>query len=243
MPKFEINDDSLIKINKSTTIILKNKNINIEYNFENDNYNVLIFNNYDGDVTINDSGFVNNSKVKINYIELNNHNINQLSTIDVNDNSELEINTIYLGVNDKKITFDLRNNKPESKVEISNNIVCLDDAKFSLECIGKIVKGAKRSICHQKSHCLTLDNPKVAKVLPVLLIDEDDVEASHSLSSGTIDEEILFYMNSRGLDRKDALRLILKSYLMPNDNFYDNFDDGKYIQDLAIKKVDQICSI
>ena len=101
----------------------------------------------------------------------------------------------------------------------------------------------KRSKCHQKSHCLTIDNPKKARVLPVLNIDEDDVEASHSLSSGTIDEEILFYMNSRGLDKKNALNLILKSYLMPNDNYYDAFDSGKLIQEKAIQKVDEICSM
>lgn len=243
MPSIEINNENSVLINSSCTIILKNNDINIEYDFKDNDYAVLIFNDYDGDIVVNDKGNISNSNVKINYIELNNFKINQYSTINVNDNSELEINTIYLGVNEKRIAFDLRNNKPDSKVEIINNVVCLDNANFSLECIGKIIKGAKRSVCHQKSHCLTIDNPRLAKVLPVLLIDENDVEASHSLSSGTIDEEVLFYMNSRGLDKKHALNLILKSYLMPNDNFYLIFDSGKQIQEKAIKKVDEICSI
>ena len=222
---------------------MKNNNINIEYNFINSDSSILIFNDFDGDIVINDKGNIVDSNVKINYIELNNNKINQLSTLNVDKNSQLTINTIYLGVNEKTITFDLINAKPDSIVEINNNIVCLDSAKFSLECVGKIEKGAKRSVCHQKSHCLTIDNPKLAKVLPVLLIDENDVEASHSLSSGTIDEEILFYMNSRGLDKKHALNLILKSYLMPNDDYYDEFENGKQIQERAIQKVDRICSM
>ena len=88
-----------------------------------------------------------------------------------------------------------------------------------------------------------MDPVKRARVLPVLNIDENDVEASHSLASGTIDEEILFYMNSRGMDKKDALNLILRSYLMPGDDNYGSFEQGKEIQERAISKVDEICSM
>lgn len=243
MPSIEINNDSLVKINSSSTIILKNNKINIEYDFSDNEYNVLIFNDYEGDVELNDSGNINNSTVKINYLQLDKYNLKQNTSIDVNENSSLEVNTTYLATNNKEVVFDLYNKSHDSNVDITNNIVCLQDSSFSLDCIGTIVKGAKRSKCHQKSHCLTIDNPKKARVLPVLNIDEDDVEASHSLSSGTIDEEILFYMNSRGLDKKNALNLILKSYLMPNDNYYDAFDSGKLIQEKAIQKVDEICSM
>ena len=243
MPSIEINNDSLVKISSSSTIILKNNKINIEYDFSDNEYNVLIFNDYEGDVELNDSGNINNSTVKINYLQLDKYNLKQNTSIDVNENSSLEVNTTYLATNNKEVVFDLYNKSHDSNVDITNNIVCLQDSSFSLDCIGTIVKGAKRSKCHQKSHCLTMDNPKKARVLPVLNIDEDDVEASHSLSSGTIDEEILFYMNSRGLDKKNALNLILKSYLMPNDNYYDAFESGKLIQEKAIQKVDEICSM
>ena len=243
MPSIEINNDSLVKISSSSTIILKNNKINIEYDFSDNEYNVLIFNDYDGDVELNDSGNINNSTVKINYLQLDKFNLKQNTSIDVNENSSLEVNTTYLATNNKEVVFDLYNKSHDSNVDITNNIVCLQDSSFSLDCIGTIVKGAKRSKCHQKSHCLTMDNPKKARILPVLNIDEDDVEASHSLSSGTIDEEMLFYMNSRGLDKKNALNLILKSYLMPNDNYYDAFESGKLIQEKAIQKVDEICSM
>lgn len=243
MPSIEINNDSLVKINSSSTIILKNNKINIEYDFSDNEYNVLIFNDYEGDVELIDSGNINNSTVKINYLQLDKYNLKQNTSIDVNENSSLEVNTTYLATNNKEVVFDLYNKSHDSNVDITNNIVCLQDSSFSLDCIGTIVKGAKRSKCHQKSHCLTIDNPKKARVLPVLNIDEDDVEASHSLSSGTIDEEILFYMNSRGLDKKNALNLILKSYLIPNDNYYDAFESGKLIQEKATQKVDEICSM
>ena len=243
MPSIEIKDSNSVKISESCTIILSSKDINIEYDFNNGDYSVLIFNDFDGDVVLNDSGNIVNSNVKINYLQLDKYNLKQNTSINVNSNSNLDVHSTYLATNIKEVIFDLYNKEPDSNVDITNNIVCLDNSDFSLDCIGTIVNGAKRSKCHQHSHCLTIDNPKRSRVLPVLNIDENDVEASHSLSSGTIDEDVLFYINSRGLNKKQALNLILKSYLMPNDDFYEGFDDGKIIQEKAIRKVDEICSM
>ena len=39
----------------------------------------------------------------------------------------------------------------------------------------------------------------------------------------------------------ESLNLILKSYLMPNDSFYEDYTDGKDIQEQAVKKVDLLC--
>ena len=243
MPSIVLEDEKTIRIDNSCTLILKSSNVNIEYDLKDGEYSVLIFNDVNSDLNLNETGKIENAEVKINYLELNDYNLKQLSKVDVLKNSTLKVNATYLGVNTKNIVFDLYNKESDSLIDINNNIVCLDKADFKLDCIGTIVKGSKRAKCHQASHCLTLGNPKKAEVLPVLNIDENDVEASHSLSSGTIDEEILFYMNSRGLSANEALNLILRSYLMPNDHYYDEFIDGKNIQEKAIKKVDEICSI
>ena len=145
---------------------------------------------------------------------MNDYTFKQNCNIDVNRDSNLVINSIYLGINSKNIKFDIYNKGINSIVEITNNVVCLNDTDFELNVIGNIIKGAKNSKCHQKSQCLTFESPKKAKVLPVLNIDENDVEASHSLSCGTIDEEVLFYMNSRGLNKKESLGLLLVSYCL-----------------------------
>ena len=243
MPSIKIENDNKYIIDKSCTIIISNKEINIEYQLKNGDYKILIFNDFSDDLVLNEVGTIDNATVQINYLQLEKADLKQNTNIKVNKDSSLDVNTTYLGSNKKDIIFDLYNEGSDSSVNISNNIVCIDNADFSLDCIGTIVKGAKRSKCHQKTNCLTIDNPKKARVLPVLNIDEDDVEASHSLSSGTIDEEVLYYMNSRGLNSRDALGLILKSYLMPNDNYYVGFDMGTKIQEKAINKVEKICSI
>ena len=241
MPSILLDNTDTLKISSSATVIIKTAKADIEYDLKDGDYHILIFNDCDQDLTINDHGSISNANVQINYLQLDEHDLIQNSKISVNKDSSLKINATYLGVRNKDVVFDLFNSESDSLIDITNNIVCLDDAEFKMDCIGTIIKGSKRAKCHQDNHCLTIGSPKKATVLPVLNIDENDVEASHSLSSGTIDEEILFYMNSRGLSAKEALNLILRSYLMPDEHFYDVFIEGKAIQEMAVKKVDRLC--
>lgn len=242
---YRLNNDFELKLNESSTITLfiESSNINIRYELMDGDYNILVFNNADSETNIVESGYIRNSKVNITYIELNSYEFNQDNSIDIYENSSLNVNSIYLGINKKHIVFNMNNLEFNSTSMINNNVVCLYDADFELDVIGNIKKGAKESKCHQKSQCLTFESPKKAKILPVLNIDENDVEASHSLSSGTIDEEVLFYMNSRGLNKKEALGLLLVSYLMPSEEFYKNFIDGLEMKEIADKKVNKICSM
>ena len=238
-----IKNEERLVVDKSMTIIIRSKKADIEYDLNDGDYNIMIFNDTDDDLLLNDHGQITNARVRIAYLQLDEHDLSQKSSIMVNSNSSLIITATYLGVKKKNVVYDLYNERPDSTIDITNNTVCLDKASFKLDCIGTIKKGSKRSRCHQANRCLTFGVPEKSEILPVLNIDENDVEASHSLSSGTIDEEILFYMNSRGLNAKDALNLILRSYLMPSDDYYNDFIDGNNIRELAVKKVDRLCSM
>ena len=242
MAIIDITNENCVKIDATATVYIHSNTANIAYSF-NEDANVLVYCDTDGDLVLNETGSVNGCNVTISYLHLDYADLKQNTKIDVLRHGSLTVNSTYLGVKKKEIVYDLYNKESYSDVNITNNIVALDDASLTLDCIGTIAKGSKSAKCHQKNRCLTMGNPKIAKVLPVLNIDENDVEASHSLSSGTIDEEVLFYMNSRGLNKNQSLNLILKSYLMPGDSFYEGFEDGKLIQQSANKKVDDLCSM
>ena len=94
-----------------------------------------------------------------------------------------------------------------------------------MEACGKIVKGAHDSASHQASRVLTLSNQQSSEVIPLLLIDENDVKASHATTLGQPDENQLYYLQSRGLSRSQALGLLTVGYLMP---ISDLFDDATY---------------
>ena len=58
---------------------------------------------------------------------------------------------------------------------------------------------------------MLLSDKAHSKALPMLLCTEEDVEGNHSSSAGKIDDDVLFYIMSRGISEKDAMKLIVKS--------------------------------
>ena len=51
---------------------------------------------------------------------------------------------------------------------------------------------------------------------PNLYIDEYDVNASHSALIGKFSDEEMFYLESRGINKTDALKLLIKGFILSN---------------------------
>jgi Fe-S cluster assembly protein SufD len=51
--------------------------------------------------------------------------------------------------------------------------------------------------------------------IPSVLVSSDDVSASHGGTVGELDETAIFYMQSRGLDRASAVRIIVEGFFEP----------------------------
>lgn len=98
---------------------------------------------------------------------------------------------------------------------ISNFGVSLNQGEISFDTIGQIKKGMSKSKCVQLSKGIVLDDTSSVTSKPILLIDEYDVVANHGASIGKMSDEILFYLMSRGLSKKDAFLLILEGILSP----------------------------
>ena len=86
----------------------------------------------------------------------------------------------------------------------------------------KIIKGASKSVVHQKAKGLTLSQTSKIKAMPNLYIDEYDVIANHAASIGSINKEDLFYLMSRGLEEKQASKLIVLGFVQPLLDKIDN---------------------
>ncbi len=76
-----------------------------------------------------------------------------------------------------------------------------------------VAKGAGGTESHQKMRAVPLDPDATALVEPYLEIYNDDVVCTHGAASGNVDEESLFYLESRGLSPERAQRLILEGFL------------------------------
>ena len=93
--------------------------------------------------------------------------------------------------------------------------VLLGETNAVFNAIGKIEDGSIGTNAEQESRVLMLSKDARGDANPILLIDENDVTAGHAASVGRIDESQVYYLQSRGLTRKQAERLIIHGFLAP----------------------------
>ena len=138
--------------------------------------------------------------------------------------------------NDKKefdISFYHYNKDTYARME--NYGVCENESLLTFSGTSKIFKGAKRSATHQSAKVMVFDKKCNAKASPILCIDENDVQASHAAVVGQINDEHIFYLTSRGIEEKEAKKLITLGYLVPILNHFKD-QETKDIIALNIEK-------
>jgi Fe-S cluster assembly protein SufD len=72
----------------------------------------------------------------------------------------------------------------------------------------RVHPGAQRTDAYQTNRNLILSNEARADSLPNLEIAADDVRCSHAATVGQLDEEEIFYLLSRGIRKREAIRLV-----------------------------------
>ncbi len=79
---------------------------------------------------------------------------------------------------------------------------------------GKVLidKGAKYSEAYQLNNNILLTPTAKVHSKPHLIIYNDDVAASHGSTTGQLDREAMFYMQSRGISEKKAQTLLLQAF-------------------------------
>lgn len=79
----------------------------------------------------------------------------------------------------------------------------------------RIVKDAQGSLAHLSDDALLLSKTSHIDSVPALEIAANDVKAFHGATVGAIDAELLFYMESRGIAREAAERMIALGFFEP----------------------------
>ena len=155
-----------------------------------------------------------NSIVNFTIIDIGaNKSISNYYSNIIGENAQNDLKTIYLGKEDqiKDINYigELRGKK--SFIDIDVQGALKDSAKKNFKGTIDFKKGSKKSKGNENEYCMLLSDKAKSIALPMLLCTEEDVEGNHSTASGKVDEKELFYIMSRGIDYKDAVKLIVKS--------------------------------
>ena len=72
-------------------------------------------------------------------------------------------------------------------------------------------KGAAGAVGNEKEDVLLLDDTVVNQTIPLILCEEEDVEGNHGATIGKLDEELLFYLESRGIPEAEVYEMMAKA--------------------------------
>ncbi|MBP3853863.1 MAG: SufD family Fe-S cluster assembly protein [Erysipelotrichaceae bacterium] len=115
----------------------------------------------------------------------------------------------------KKGDMEVLHNAGHTSGLMRNFAVLLDHGQYEMVANGNIKKGCPEAQSHQATRVLTLGKNHTAKCIPLLLIDENEVQASHALTIGQPDQDQLYYLQSRGLTAQQAIGLLSIGYFLP----------------------------
>jgi Fe-S cluster assembly protein SufD len=82
----------------------------------------------------------------------------------------------------------------------------------------RVEKDAQRTDAYQKNDNLVLSDAARADSIPGLEIEANDVRCTHGATAGRVDEDMIFYLRSRGIRREEAVRLVVEGFFA---NVYD----------------------
>jgi Fe-S cluster assembly scaffold protein SufB len=88
-----------------------------------------------------------------------------------------------------------------------------DQSKNTFEGMIKIEEKAEKTNALLECHGMLLGEQATNNQIPSLEIKTDDVKATHSATIAHISEEELFYLQSRGIEKEQAKKIIVKSFL------------------------------
>ena len=99
---------------------------------------------------------------------------------------------------------------------------------------------AQKTDAYQLSKALILNDQAEFNAKPELEIYADDVKCSHGSTSGSIDEEAIHYLMTRGIESRAAKKLLIKGFL---NEIFDNIPEEKirtFLEKCIAVQIDEI---
>ena len=188
----EVNKDMHVgfEVNGDNKLVImgNDSHLNLYFLFNNENVNTLVVNCIGKNISIDVKGSLfTDSKLIFNYgVLANKDSINTYDICHMGDNSISELNNGGINLSNNKLYFNID---------------------------GRVYQSITGVECRQNSKIINYGNGD-SKIIPNLIIDTNEILASHSAYIGTIDKETKFYLESRGLTEEEINNLFVKSIIL-----------------------------
>jgi Fe-S cluster assembly protein SufD len=125
-----------------------------------------------------------------------------------------DVMAVYYGDHDQLLDF--RTMQDHRAEHTTSNLLFKgaveDQARSVYSGLIRIREGAQHAEAYQTNRNLVLDHGAHAESIPNLMIEANDVKCSHGSTVGPIDDEQLYYLESRGVSPADAEKLIVLGF-------------------------------
>lgn len=173
-------------INSKLVIISENNDYNILYDLEKNSF-----------LTINSLNYNNSVNIIIN----------------LNENSCIKYNHSVVNKVDSVNKFVINHLSSNTTSIINNNGINLSENKLFIKIDGNVYGKLTDVNCCQNSKIINYQNGN-SKIIPNLLIESNDINASHSAFIGNFDDDMKFYASSRGINEEMLIRILYKAILL-----------------------------
>ncbi|MGL5246392.1 MAG: SufD family Fe-S cluster assembly protein [Mycoplasmoidaceae bacterium] len=172
-----------------------------------------------------------NTKEKISIVDINDSDIIMDIIINVFENSSAILNLASFSESTNK-NYNIIVNHFSSNSYSECNVfgVSKNGSNIKFNLTAKIDDLSISNKCKQSISGILLTNDSSIIGAPNLIINTNSIKAEHSLSIGKINQNKLFYLMSKGLNKKDALYLLIMGYFnsclknLKNENFKEKIE-------------------
>jgi Fe-S cluster assembly protein SufD len=121
---------------------------------------------------------------------------------------------VYFGDNEQMLDFRTLqdHDAPWTNSNLLFKGAVEDEARSVYSGLVRLRKSAQKSVAHQTNRNLVLTEGAGAESIPNLEIEANDVRCSHASTVGPIDDDQLYYLESRGIPPAEAERLIVLGF-------------------------------
>ncbi len=147
------------------------------------------------------------------------------------DDSSADFDAVYFGNGERKLDFNYvirqHGQKTSAKMRVRGALKDKSDKIFrgTLD----FQRGSKGSTGKELEEVIILSSGTRNRSVPLMLAAEDDVDGHHAVSIGRLDEEKIFYLMSRGLDKAESEKLIVEAAFNP---VLDKISDEKLREEI-----------
>lgn len=232
--KIEVDSNLEYSYEKKETNFLVNclklkitEDTDLELNIEiSDSNKIDIFINVLEDVHLNIIEYISGGKLKIQYkyyLDKNSsvdikkiNNINSIKEYDIfnlnGENSSVKRVLKTISNNDEKYDMLVYHNAFKTNSNLINNGVNVESGTLTFNVSSFVPKDIEECVVNQNNRIINLTDNNCT-ISPNMYIDCYNVVANHSAFIGGFKSDELFYLQSRGINKIDATKLLIRGFL------------------------------